>query len=79
MSEEVRRDPGGSKWLEEMWDVDGEGKIFVEFGRFSRKEMEDVLKLQQVEMGDVDAEALERLILLSGGRADVLTKMSASL
>lgn len=78
-SEEVRSDPSGAEWLGEMWGAAEEGKMMVEFRRFMRFEMEEILRLRNMDVREASADAVERLMVLAAGRGDTLTTMAAAL
>lgn len=79
LDEQTRIDARGDAWLADMWRGPADGKKIVQFERFSSQEAEKVVELQGVHMTEVDRRALDRLLTLAGGRADVLEKMSASI
>lgn len=79
VSEGIKSDPSGSKWLEEMWGTADEGKMMVQFKRFERAEMDEILRLQNLDLGEVPVDAVERLMVLAAGRGDTLTRMAAGL
>lgn len=80
VSEQIRRDPNGTKWLEEMWTTEEKGKGIVQFDMFTMKEMEAIMEIEAINTTGtaaavVNSELRERVALLAGGRGDVLRKL----
>lgn len=74
LSEETRHDVRGDAWLEDMWAR----QESVQFHRFSIADADKVVRAHGVN-AQADRKAVDRLLMLAGGRGDVLGKMSSSL
>lgn len=76
LSDEIRADPSGRIWRRDFWQSQETGKKVLHYKRFA---FEELRTLQGLQGEGEDRAARMRAVVLSGGRADVLHKLNASL
>lgn len=73
ITDEMRKDPNGVLWLKHLWESNGEAVIH--YDDFGVKEMQKLLDLQN--LGAMEYWHKNRLLVLAGGRGDILRKLAA--